>query len=329
MKWRRYLLAGACALVSAGPGLSSAAPVGVGVPGTNVAPAANVAPATNIAPQSVNAPLGKTSAPVRTVTAPTLVDQSRDEEAALDTAARPVVAGEGAGHADGAEAEQEVAVAPVQEPKRAWLRQSRTSEPDKAEPASSSNWSMSVLAFVLLGGLAGAAVVLKMRRGGPAPWSPPAAVRVLTTTRLTPKASLLTAEVHGRVLLLGVTDSSVTELGWLDGNPSAERSLQTGERELDDEHEDGHTPLPSKSNLSRAGFGQVLGNVFRAGERKSQDVEFRGNPNVAALIAARDTRDVVSTSQARAARGDRRVSSVEQESPHVETQVAGLLRRRR
>jgi flagellar biogenesis protein FliO len=261
---------------------------------------------------------------VRPVVAAALVDQSSEQEQpGVGQLAGPMVAGEPA-----VELQQDNVATP-QEPKRGWLRQARPAEEGKEESKSSSDWSMSVLALVLLGGLAGGAVVMKMRRGAPAPWLPPAAVRVLSTTRLTPKASLITAEVHGRVLLLGVTDESVTELGWLDGNASAESSLQTGEGEPD---EDRGTPIPPNAT-TRAGFGQVLGNVFRAGERKGKDVEFRGNPNVAALIAARDTRDVVSTNYSRATAGGERRSApsprAEQESSHIETQVAGLARRRR
>jgi flagellar biogenesis protein FliO len=256
-----------------------------------------------------------------------LVDQSdayEGREANAVGVAVPVVAGQ---------ADQDVPAPveepPAAEPKRSWLRQPRATASNKVEAESSSDWSLSVLALVLLGGLAGAAVVMKLRRGAPAPWLPPAAVRVITTTRLSPKASLITAEVHGRVLLLGVTDASVTELGWLDGNPSAESSLQTGERELD---EDRGTPLPPNVGAARAGFGQVLGSVFRAGQPKAKEAEFRGNPNVAALIAARDTRDVVSTNYSRATAGvERRSASprADHDAPQVETQVAGLARRRR
>lgn len=344
MKLRRYLVAGACACVLMAPAALFAAPAGVGsgaVPGVVVPPNAGVGGAANasrgtpvpqapagqgVAPWSANpGNAARAALPVRPVAPATLVDESTDEEAPAVAPTVPVVAGQ--------PEEVPAGQAPVsQEPKRSWLRQGRaTEEAAKPEPQSSGDWSMSVLALVLLGGLAGGAVVMKLRRGAPAPWLPPAAVRVITTTRLTPKASLITAEVHGRVLLLGVTDQNVTELGWLDGNASAESSMQTGERDTEDLDDRG-TPIPPNT-ATRAGFGQVLGNVFRAGERKTKDAEFRGNPNVAAMIAARDTRDVVSTNYSRATAGGERRSTAsarsDQESPHVETQVAGLARRRR
>ena len=251
--------------------------------------------------------------------APTLVDES-------DTLERGMLAGDTPGAiADESRAGEPsmAASAPTDPVKRSWLRQTRESQPAAEEPASSGGAAWSALAVVLLGGLAGVALVLKLRRSGTTPWSPPAAVRVLSTTRLGPKANLVTAEVHGRVLLLGVTDQSVSELGWLDhagdAPPAASDNEEIGV-------EPGAAPTPTRS-----AFGQVLGNVFHGTERRKEP-EFRGNPNVAALIAARETRDVVSTNYTRASAGQERRSPtprVTEPEPRVETQVAGLLRRRR
>jgi flagellar biogenesis protein FliO len=203
-------------------------------------------------------------------------------------------------------------------PARSWLRPARETRSKSEE--TSSGFPTSLLAMVLLGGLAGAAVVMKFRRNSPAPWSPPSGVRVLSTTKIGPKASLVTAEVHGRVLLLGVTEQSVSELGWIE-DASGETTYAS-----DDESEE---PRPAPA---RGTFGQVFGNVFKAAERPPKEPEFRGNPNVAALIAARETRDVVSTSYSRSSAGVERRSTVArapQPEPRVETQVAGLVRRRR
>lgn len=263
----------------------------------------------------------------QTKSAVSLPDQSGAEEApALGPVVPPVVAGEPQVDAQPAAG---VAAPTAEEPKRSWLRQPRETREDKADEKSSGDWTLSVLALVMLGGLAGAAVVMKLRRGAPAPWLPPAPVRVLSTTRLSPKASLITAEVHGRVLLLGVTEETVTELGWLDGTSE---SLAAANDDADAAEE--HRGASAVNTEPARGFGQVLGTVFRAGERKPKDVEFRGNPNVAALIAARETRDVVSTNYSRAAAGAERRSSpnlraAEPEAARVETQVAGLVRRRR
>lgn len=274
----------------------------------------------------VPAPPGPARLVGQTKSVVSLPDQSGVEEGpVVGPVGAPVVAGEPVGDLQAAPG---VTPAVAEEPKRSWLRQPREGREDKAEEKASGDWSMSVLALVLLGGLAGAAVVMKLRRGAPAPWLPPAPVRVLSTTRLSPKASLITAEIHGRVLLLGVTEETVTELGWLDS--SAEPAAANDDADTSEELRG----AAAASSESARGFGQVLGTVFRAGERKPKDVEFRGNPNVAALIAARETRDVVSTNYTRAAAGAERRSSpslraAEPEAARVEAQVAGLARRRR
>lgn len=254
-----------------------------------------------------------------------LDDESASEGPSVVVAEAPSVLAPGQG--DVGEASGDAPAA--NEPKRSWLRPSRETKEPKAESDSSSEWSWSLMAFVVLGGLAGAALVMKVRRGAPAPWLPPAPVRVLSTTRLGPKSSLVTAEVYGRVLLLGVTEETVSELGWLDSSSDAER-----EPEGEDGTDGARAPSAPPAAEASRGFGQVFGNVFRAGERKSKEVEFRGNPNVAALIAARETRDVVTTNYSRATAGAERRSApsprpVEQVPARVETQVAGLVRRRR
>jgi flagellar biogenesis protein FliO len=251
--------------------------------------------------------------------APTLVDESDTAQRGAPEGDAPSAVAKESGASDPAVA----APAPAQVAPRSWLRQPRDSQ-SKTEDASSSNgWSWSGLAVVLLGGLAGGALVLRFRRGGTTPWSPPSAVRVLSTTRLSPKANLVTAEVHGRVLLLGVTDQTVSELGWLDDTAEPPGATSSND-------EIGAEPGLA-APASRSAFGQVLGNVFHGAERKKEP-EFRGNPNVAALIAARETRDVVSTNYTRASAGQERRNVTPrptENDPRVETQVAGLLRRRR
>lgn len=203
-------------------------------------------------------------------------------------------------------------------PARSWLRPARETRA-KAEETSS-GFPTSLLAMVLLGGLAGAAIMMKFRRNTPAPWAPPSGVRVLSTTKLGPKASLVTADVHGRVLLLGVTEQTVSELGWVED--------VGGETPYASEDE----PEEPRPVAARGTFGQVFGNVFKAAERQTKEPEFRGNPNVAALIAARETRDVVSTNYSRSSAGvERRSTAARAPQPEqrIETQVAGLVRRRR
>lgn len=217
-------------------------------------------------------------------------------------------------------------LAPAPAPPRTWLRQPHEAKGPSAEQTKDSGVSLTVAAFLLLGALAGGAIFMRVKRPGAKPWLPAAPVRVLSTTKIGPKATLVTADIHGRVMLLGVTEGSVTELGWLDAASDTDGVIG---RELDDDVPQRRSEPPSSvASPSRAAFGQALNNVF-GNEGRGKELEFRGNPSVAALIAARETRDVVTTSFNRG--GDRRGAGAQTvpESGRVETQVAGLMRRRR
>jgi flagellar biogenesis protein FliO len=77
----------------------------------------------------------------------------------------------------------------------------------------------SVGVLVLTAVLAGAALYLRTRKNKPVK-ARLAELRVLGSTKLGGRAQLVLAEVGGRKILLGVTDSSVRKLGWLE--PDAE-----------------------------------------------------------------------------------------------------------
>ena len=216
----------------------------------------------------------------------------------------------------------EGAIAEVQEPARPWLRQAASSKV-QAEPEAKGGFPYGALALVLIAALVGAAFFLRKRRGRPLPWTPTGPVRVASTTRLGPKASLVTVEVYGRMLLLGVTEETVSELGWVDAQLDA-----------DVEQDTTHSRLASDEPPSRSRFQHVLNNVFGSDEVPHRERTFRGNPDVAALIAARETKDVVHTSSSRAngasaVRLGGTSRTVNEAAPRVETQVAGLMRRRR
>jgi len=86
--------------------------------------------------------------------------------------------------------------------------------------------SLGVLLLASL--LGGTALYLRSRRNQ-APKARPAQLRVVGSTKLGGKAQLVLAEVDGRRILLGVTDSSVQKLGWIE--VSAEQQ-QEEEEEL-------------------------------------------------------------------------------------------------
>ncbi|MEO8181218.1 MAG: flagellar biosynthetic protein FliO [Deltaproteobacteria bacterium] len=106
--------------------------------------------------------------------------------------------------------------ASVEEP--AWLGQSsREAAPAFAPSSSSHSPVLSVLALLLVLGLGGGALWLQRRKAKASPLGAlESRLTLLSSTRVGPKAFAVSAEVNGRVLLLGVTDHQVTNLGWLD-----------------------------------------------------------------------------------------------------------------
>jgi flagellar biogenesis protein FliO len=213
---------------------------------------------------------------------------------------------------------------------RPWLR--AATKPAQtittAAPAPSPWRTFGVL--IVLGVLGGAVLVAKQRRRLAAPVLPDSAtrVRVLSSARIGPKANAVVAEVGGRVLLLGVTDTSVARLAWLDRAPAREAApeapkverhmlsrepVETAEADLE----------PPKERSMTARFGEVLDRAL--GVKPASKSEFRGNPGVAALLAS-SVEDVVE------ARGTARVPTQRlgmSAQTIIEDQVAGLKRSRR
>jgi flagellar biogenesis protein FliO len=101
---------------------------------------------------------------------------------------------------------------------QSWMGQSaRETAPAFAPSASTHSSVLSVLALVLVAGLGGSALWLQRRKGKASPLGAvESRLTLLSSTRVGPKAFAVSAEVNGRVLLLGVTDHQVTNLGWLD-----------------------------------------------------------------------------------------------------------------
>jgi flagellar biogenesis protein FliO len=100
---------------------------------------------------------------------------------------------------------------------RGWL--APTSAVDSALSTSSTPGSslLTLLALLLVAGLGGGALWLQRRKKAASPAAQvESRLTLLSSTRVGPKAFAVSAEVNGRVLLLGVTDHTVTHLGWLD-----------------------------------------------------------------------------------------------------------------
>jgi LPXTG-motif cell wall-anchored protein len=100
---------------------------------------------------------------------------------------------------------------------RSWLRQGGDFEPSAATGSDSHSPVLTLLALLLVAGLGAGALWLQRRKRTLSPIAgADARLTLLSSTRVGPKAYAVSAEVSGRVLLLGVTDHSVTHLAWLD-----------------------------------------------------------------------------------------------------------------
>jgi flagellar biogenesis protein FliO len=224
---------------------------------------------------------------------------------------------------------------------RPWLRAAKPTAAVIAAPAPEGTSVWRALAVLLvLGALAITAMVMRKKRAALSVLPESATrVRVLSSARIGPKANAVVAEVGGRVLLLGVTDTNVARLAWLDRDavrPAADpmnaaetrverpvlsrEPVETADADLE--------PPPERGMAAR--FGEVLDRALGVKPASSRN-EFRANPGVAALLAA-GVEDVV---EPRVKARTTRIGSASTgaatsaASVIVEEQVAGLKRSRR
>ncbi len=183
----------------AAPGVNGVATtVNPGVPGTVAAPAA--------------APIA------RVVSAPAIPVQRQAPNAQV----APAAIAPAALTADGAELEDESGmfagsesqvlsvvpsqdVAPAPATQRSWLRQSRDAKGPSIEETKESGVSLSVVAFLLLGALAGGAIFMRFKRPGANPGCRQPRPCPFDDQNW-PQVPLVTADIYGRVMLLGVTE---------------------------------------------------------------------------------------------------------------------------
>jgi flagellar biogenesis protein FliO len=172
--------------------------------------------------------------------------------------------------------------------------------------------------LLVVGSLGGAALYLKRRGQGENKLAAvPKRLSVLSSTRIGPKAHAVVISVAGRQMLLGVTDSSVKRLAFIDEleDEDSEREREPGRRAAI------QTAVRSAAlavraaapEPSRAGsFGDILRTAF--GKRAAAE------PSDAASVLAAETQDTVA--------GKPVVSNVSNvRMLDVEGQAQGLVRR--
>jgi flagellar biogenesis protein FliO len=203
---------------------------------------------------------------------------------------------------------------------RSWLaRGSSEAVPPAVRESSGTSAGLTLGAVVIVLGLAAAAIYLRFKRQTALPLTPSESrLNVLSSSRVGPKAYAVTAHVGGRVLLLGVTDHSVTNLGWLEPQaPEAsgaerERSESPEERdELPDDYPGSAlraskappAPVPFATSNELARFREVL----RGAVSSRTDLPMRPSyparpaPDAASTLAAQTT-DVVTAAKVSAAK---------------------------
>jgi len=190
---------------------------------------------------------------------------------------------------------------------RSWLTQSSgPSAIATPEESGGSGTGLTIGAVLLLLGLAAAAIVMRFKRQQLSPLGPSESrLTVLSSSRVGPKALAVTAHVNGRVLLLGVTDHTVTNLGWLDPREAEAAENQRSERQDDAAEDDLPDDYPgsalrasrvppafaSSSNLKR--FQEVLRGAEESRTELPLRPSYHPSPLDAASLLAAQTSDVV------------------------------------
>jgi flagellar biogenesis protein FliO len=236
-------------------------------------------------------------------------------------------------------------------PSPPWLRPAAPSKAATQTPAapSSSGFSFGKYAALLLVvGLGGYALYAKKKRAAQNPLKGSGGLRVIESARLGPKAALVTAVVGRRVILLGVTEQSVSKLGWLTPAPpgesdDAEEDAASDDEpaaELDQASEPPSAapvrPVPARNEPPR-GKTRPSDGSFASRLRSALGTTAPATTDDALATSAQLTRDVVDVGRSRrrartpnkdAARsGAGAGSGADEAMIDVEAQAAGLIRR--
>ncbi len=195
-------------------------------------------------------------------------------------------------------------------------------------------------------GLGGYALYAKKKRAAQNPLKGSGGLRVIESARLGPKAALVTAVVGRRVILLGVTEQSVSKLGWLTpaapGESDDEEEDAAGDDEPATEFDDASEPpsaAPVRPAVARneppRGKARPSDGSFASRLRSALGTTAPATADDALATSAQLTRDVVdvgrSRRRARTPNKDkdaaRSGSGADEAMIDVEAQAAGLIRR--
>jgi len=241
-----------------------------------------------------------------------------------------------------AHAEEPKSKAPTTAADRAWLRTGPAKKAAATAPAPASRWRVIVMAALVLG-LGGAAVYIQRKRRRVA-GVVRSDLKLLTSTRVGPKSQVVMVSVSGRKLLLGVTDTHVSSLGWLDLEIEAVAEAET-ESEAEAMPFDDEPAVPASAVEPASAAALRITAALRAAKqaeasppRRFRDA-LRGalgqpepsGPEDAAVTLARSTEDVVVTraSRARGAPAPARVAAPAgaPDMVDIEGQARGLILR--
>jgi flagellar biogenesis protein FliO len=234
----------------------------------------------------------------------------------------------------------------------AWLSQRGKARAELGTHSEGPSTWRSLLLVVLVGGLGGGALYMKKRGQAPKAVQLPANLRVVASTRLTAKAQAIVAQVGGRTILLGVTDTSVRRLAWLDESPALATETDTEQRDSAPASEDVQLNFEGRPVRNLRSDRVAVTPAARAAERFSEVLSARltedtkpttrrerNTPSPAETLAQM-TEDVYRPSRSRSRKSSlRRSNPIESEPKHevaangnpaaYEGQIAGLSARLR
>ncbi|MBI5537752.1 MAG: flagellar biosynthetic protein FliO [Deltaproteobacteria bacterium] len=180
-----------------------------------------------------------------------------------------------------------------------WLSQN---QPVEAAPAGSLPVGRMIVLLVVTAGIGGGAWYVRKRKLSKAGLSQNKKLQLVDSTRVGPKAELVIASVQGRMMLLGVTETNIRRLAWLDEQAPAEAAAPA----------DSSPPAQSPDSFT-AMLRSLVDTDSAPGNEDREDIP-RAQPAARAAFGNRDTV---------------RQLPAQQVTDSVEGQAAGLTRRSR